>query len=1177
MFSWATSTFAKLSETVAPPATDGASRFVYCCQRGDEEGAIACVPEIPGAGCVVNNAKGQVPLHLACLHSMPKLIRVLLNQPGASLDVPDAAGNTPLHCACLSNNQQAALDTVKMMIQECGCNVHVAAKNNQGQTPYDVAVLNSVRQYLLPLQLQQETQQAIDNGGAGLPPGIDMGGLKIDRSHLPPPPMGGPGNLGGPPASPYVTTPMNGGGHGPPASPYAPTPMGGGGGGGNYPHSTNPPSSGGGGYQNNGPAYGGAAPMNNGPAYGGAAPMNNGPAYGGAAPMAPGAPVQGAPAMPASPYQSQSAPVSEQVPPTPPPAPSSGSSQHAYSRNGSSSAAFYQPKTGSGRNFVKPDGFHSSSSDKSLQQKYGHSATNGNVSAIPPPPSSNGSSYSGAGGPGQVQSSPGSLNNPYSGGGGVTRSAKGRYPTYDPITGQQMQPPAPSSGGYNGGGYGAPGAGAGMGQMPTPTNFNTFNPAAAQQPAAAVPSSPGQGYGYASPTAAASPAAPGGYGFSAPSPGAQNMNAFAASPVAASAAASMSDFPPPPIPRHMQGPAATFAAPPVATEQPPMEASPLSPDRALSSPRSQPIASPRSAEQVFGTKPSVVPTTPAEVQQPDPTTFAPAAVPAQECVQDPAATFAAPPAATESPPMVASPLSPSQAFSSPRSQPIASPRSAEQVFGAKPSVVPTTPVEVQRPDPTTFAPAAVPAQEYVQDPAATFAAPPAATESPHVQDPAATFAAPPAAAESLHVQDSASTLVAPPAAMEPPPIEVSSPTPAQSLSSPRSAEQVFGARPTAVQTSPEVQQPAPAAPSPAQGHVQDSAATFAAPPAATEPPPLEVSPPSPAQFSPPKSQPITSPRSAEQVFGAKPTVVPSPTEMQVPDPTTTAPAPVSWQPLERTNTMDSAASAASELFSRPPAATPITIAEDSPPPRQSDLLLKRTSTEDNSASTASDVFSKGPNDSTLATDVFSKPVEAVDDFSAAAPPQVQQEPETVPPVEEARELVLESTSSVMPQATDVFSKPMEAVDAFATAPPQAQPELETVTPVHEVAEPALNSTTTAAPHSTDVFSKPQELVAADNFATGPPQAQAEQETTSPAQEESGEAAPLLEAKSEVTEESTGAGEELEEDMTDVPLSPYRVEQEGDPTTRAPPPMEPDNSLFSAIGMPPPPFTKKYTR
>lgn len=217
MFSWATSTFEKLSEAVAPPPTDGASRFNYCCQRGDEQGAIAAAQEIPGVGCTVNASKGQVPLHVACLSAMPNLIRTLLTMPGASLEVYDAAGNSPLHCACMSD-KPTALQVVKMLIQEFGC--PVAVMNSQRKTPYDVAPLNSVRQFLLPIQLQQETQQALDNGGRGLPPGIDLGGLTVSQDHLAPPPMGGPVNMqSGPPPSLYVAPPLAGGG-----SPYPPTP-----------------------------------------------------------------------------------------------------------------------------------------------------------------------------------------------------------------------------------------------------------------------------------------------------------------------------------------------------------------------------------------------------------------------------------------------------------------------------------------------------------------------------------------------------------------------------------------------------------------------------------------------------------------------------------------------------------------------------------------------------------------------------------------------------------------------------------------------------------------------------------------------------------------------------------------------------------------------------------------
>jgi Ankyrin repeats (3 copies) len=179
MFAWASSHIEKLSQTVAPPPTDGVGRFVHCCQKGDEDGALGAISEIPGAGVIVNSAKGQVALHVACIAGMIRVVRALLSQPGATLDTLDSAGNTPLHCAAMSTNPSSALELVKVLVTEFQASV--VTKNTAGQTPYDVASLNSIRQYLLPLQLQQETQYALDNGGVGLPPGIDLGGLRISR------------------------------------------------------------------------------------------------------------------------------------------------------------------------------------------------------------------------------------------------------------------------------------------------------------------------------------------------------------------------------------------------------------------------------------------------------------------------------------------------------------------------------------------------------------------------------------------------------------------------------------------------------------------------------------------------------------------------------------------------------------------------------------------------------------------------------------------------------------------------------------------------------------------------------------------------------------------------------------------------------------------------------------
>ena len=221
MLSWASSRLESLAQTVAPPPTDPNTKIVYCCQREDEEGALAILQQqqLPDpVYTIVQTSKGQTPLHLACLYSMPKLIQHILSclqEPTALMQITDAEGNTPLHCACMSNKPNA-LDVVKMLLQTQPTTVAVGTKNNFGQTPYDVASLNMVRQYLLPIQLQAETQAALDNGGRGLPPGIDLGGLKISNSNLPPPPTGMPG-AGGPP-------PMmgggGGGGGGAPPQPY---------------------------------------------------------------------------------------------------------------------------------------------------------------------------------------------------------------------------------------------------------------------------------------------------------------------------------------------------------------------------------------------------------------------------------------------------------------------------------------------------------------------------------------------------------------------------------------------------------------------------------------------------------------------------------------------------------------------------------------------------------------------------------------------------------------------------------------------------------------------------------------------------------------------------------------------------------------------------------------------
>ncbi|EEC51647.1 predicted protein [Phaeodactylum tricornutum CCAP 1055/1] len=362
MFGWATQQFEKLSQTVAPPPTDPASRFVFCCQKLDEDGAIKCVSELYGVATIVVAVKGQVPLHVACTYALPTLIRHILSQPGADPNVVDASGNTPLHCAVMSNNQETTLMVVKMLLQEYQASV--LAKNASGQTPYDVASLNMVRQFLLPLQLQQETQAALDNGGVGLPPGIDMGGLKISNAHLPPPPHG--------------------------------------------PHER----------RRHVVDEHWWDPLRTTTLLGNWTPSNIHCAIGTLYITVIGTLER---------VSARFYPIATVSPLAIPGPPSSGNSD--YARTGSSSAAFYKPSSQSGRSFIRPDGFHSSSSDKSLQQKYGHDTTA--YSNAPPPPMSSGNA---------ITSAPSSLNgnagpNPFAGGASAMRQrGSGRYVAYGPVS-----------------------------------------------------------------------------------------------------------------------------------------------------------------------------------------------------------------------------------------------------------------------------------------------------------------------------------------------------------------------------------------------------------------------------------------------------------------------------------------------------------------------------------------------------------------------------------------------------------------------------------------------------------------------------------------------------------------------------------------------------------------------
>ncbi len=387
MFSWATSHLEKLASTVAPQPTDPPGRFIYACKNGDEQGAIALLAELAGVEYSVDTQKGQTPLHFACLYSMSTLMEqilsMLLQRQIDGLSVMDVEGNTALHFASMSKKPNA-LDMVKILVTKYGASV--LAKNSQGQTAYDVASIPSLRQYLLPLQLQEETRIALNNGGVGLIPGMDLGGLKVANSHLPPPPTV-PGSF---PLQEQQFT-----------SPTGVTQQ-----------------------QSQDPAF---------------TPTDTATSF--SSHYLPPPPVMTSLASSTSP--DSGAPPSGSSAGSIPAAPSSANRD--YSLRGYSSAAI-DIKTSDGRRVLKPDGFHSSSSDKRLQQKYGHQSGN-RYANLPPPPRSGEQVTPPVTSPasGGVSGAPLSANsNPFAGGRqqlvGVRPST--RYVAVDHVTGQPAPPAA---------------------------------------------------------------------------------------------------------------------------------------------------------------------------------------------------------------------------------------------------------------------------------------------------------------------------------------------------------------------------------------------------------------------------------------------------------------------------------------------------------------------------------------------------------------------------------------------------------------------------------------------------------------------------------------------------------------------------------------------------------------
>jgi hypothetical protein len=193
MFAWAEKQLERLSKTVAPEPTGAVHQFKEALASANSASALALLcspnnaePALDAHRAVLHNIKGSLPIHIAAEYGNVDVVQALIRDLGVSPQQMDAQGNTPLHYATSSQHPQA-FHLVQFLVNEY--HVSLSVRNNHGQTPYDVCSVNRTRQWLLPIQLQRETQECLDNGGVGLPPGIDMGGIKLSHTtHLAPPP-----------------------------------------------------------------------------------------------------------------------------------------------------------------------------------------------------------------------------------------------------------------------------------------------------------------------------------------------------------------------------------------------------------------------------------------------------------------------------------------------------------------------------------------------------------------------------------------------------------------------------------------------------------------------------------------------------------------------------------------------------------------------------------------------------------------------------------------------------------------------------------------------------------------------------------------------------------------------------------------------------------------------------
>jgi ankyrin repeat protein len=107
------------------------------------------------------------------------------------INLRDKANNTPLHFASKYGN----IDICRYLV---GLNCLTGSRNSSNQSPYDVAESHIVRQYLLPLQFQEEAKHPDAIAQQQLPQDpFALGGRSSVPTNVAPPPVFSPPSGGG--------------------------------------------------------------------------------------------------------------------------------------------------------------------------------------------------------------------------------------------------------------------------------------------------------------------------------------------------------------------------------------------------------------------------------------------------------------------------------------------------------------------------------------------------------------------------------------------------------------------------------------------------------------------------------------------------------------------------------------------------------------------------------------------------------------------------------------------------------------------------------------------------------------------------------------------------------------------------------------------------------------------